>query len=238
MRWSRSLMIMSIHPTALVGPKVELGLNCSVGPFSVLAGVVVLGENSVVESHCLIGSEDSLETLAIGSGALIRSHSVLYSGSRVGKKFQTGHHVTVRANSEIGENVSIGSYSDVQGDCLLGNNVRLHSDVHVCSGSRLGDGVWLFPRVTLTNDARPPSNLRTAPVIEEFAVLTVGVTIMPGVTVSSNAVVLPNSLVNKFVPEGSLMLGSPAKKIGLASDLLMPDGSRAYPWQNRYSREP
>jgi UDP-3-O-[3-hydroxymyristoyl] glucosamine N-acyltransferase len=42
------------------------------------------------------GSRRSDPRLVLGDGARIRSGTVLYAGSRIGRRFETGHHVVVR----------------------------------------------------------------------------------------------------------------------------------------------
>ena len=70
----------SVHPTAIVNELVALGEGCVVGPF------VILGEGS----QDRFGEEASLR---IGDHALIRSHSVIYAGTALGRLVQTGHAV-------------------------------------------------------------------------------------------------------------------------------------------------
>ena len=51
--------------------------------------------------------------LCIGADALIRSGSIVYTGSEIGEHFQTGHQVTIREKSSIGDHVSVGTLSDI-----------------------------------------------------------------------------------------------------------------------------
>ena len=73
-----------IHPTAIVSPLAQIGVNVRVGPFSIIHDNVVIGADTVIESHCEIGHPSALaggRALVIGRGSLIRSHSVFYEGS-------------------------------------------------------------------------------------------------------------------------------------------------------------
>ena len=60
---------------------------------------VTLGEGTVVEDFCVIGSpprgraDGELETI-IGPDSVIRSHAVIYAGNRIGSRFQTGNKLT------------------------------------------------------------------------------------------------------------------------------------------------
>jgi len=50
----------------------------------------------------------------IGDGAVIRSHTVIYAGNRIGRGFQTGHGVMIRESNTIGDEVSIGTGSVIE----------------------------------------------------------------------------------------------------------------------------
>ena len=45
---------MSIHPTAIISSKAELGSNVSVGPYSIIGDDVILHDGVRVASHCVI----------------------------------------------------------------------------------------------------------------------------------------------------------------------------------------
>ena len=84
---------------------------------------VRLGQDSVVQDFCLLGqspAETAAAELVIGEHALIRSHTTLYSGSRIGAWFQTGHGVVVRQDCSFGEHCSIGSGSVVESGVRAG----------------------------------------------------------------------------------------------------------------------
>ena len=86
--------------------------------FKVYEGVT-LAEGSRVEEYCILGvpprgySEGELETV-IGPDALLRSHTVIYAGNKIGAKFQTGNKVNIREMNVIGSGVSVGTLSIVE----------------------------------------------------------------------------------------------------------------------------
>ena len=45
---------MSIHPTAIISPKADLGRDVVVGPYSIIGDDVILHDNVRVASHCVI----------------------------------------------------------------------------------------------------------------------------------------------------------------------------------------
>jgi acetyltransferase-like isoleucine patch superfamily enzyme len=209
-----------VHHLALVHPNVVLGEPAAVGPF------VVLGEPRR-------GSTPGGEATSIGEGALIRSHTVIYAGSRIGRGFETGHSVLVREDGQIGDHVSIGSGSVVEHHVRIGHGVRLHSNVFVPEYSTLEDGCWLGPNVVLTNARYPRSptakeELR-GPLIERGAKIGANATVLPGVRIGRDALVGAGAVVTRDVPAGSVVAGNPARILKRVEDLPYPppgeDGS-------------
>lgn len=230
-----------IHPTALVSPRARLGAGVSIGPFTVVHDDVEIGEGSRIDGHCEIGYPTPLaqgQPLVIGAGALIRSHSVFYAGSRFGQGLVTGHRVTVRELTQAGQNFQIGTLGDIQGHCEIGHHVRTQSSVTIGQKSVVGDFVWLFPGVVLTNDPNPPSNDLLGVTLEDYVVVAVKATLLAGVTIGRGSFVAAHALVGQDMPEDSLVSGAPAKRMCKASDLRVKGDlrQRAYPWRHRFVR--
>jgi acetyltransferase-like isoleucine patch superfamily enzyme len=193
----------------------------------VYAGVQ-LGQDTIVEDYCVLGipprgkREGELET-SIGSGAQLRTHTVIYAGNRIGKNFQTGNKVNIRELNDIGDNVSVGTLSVIEHHVKIGNNVRIHSQVFVPEYSVLEDNAWLGPNVVLTNAKYPASpgakeNLK-GPIIRKGAKIGANSTILPGVVIGENALVGAGSVVAKDVPANAVVAGNPAKIIKSISEL-------------------
>lgn len=180
---------------------------------------VRIGENCVIEDYVIIGApprgygEGELETV-IGDNAVIRSHSVIYAGNKIGNDFQTGNKANIRELNEIGDNVSIGTLSVVEHHVKIGNGVRIHTQAFIPEFSILDDECWIGPNVVLTNARFPQSpdtksELR-GPVIRRKAKIGANATILPGVEVGENSLVGAGSVVTRDVPEYHIVAGNPA----------------------------
>lgn len=230
-----------IHPTADVHPDARIGDGARIGPFSIVHADVELGDGTVVGSHCELGhpaTGSETGPLVVGAGSLVRSHSVLYAGSRFGDGLQTGHRVTLREGVEAGTDLRVGTLCDLQGDTTIGRHVRLHSNVHIGRGSTIGDFVWIFPYVVLTNDPHPPSDgFFVGVTIDPFAVVATSSVVLPGVRVGEGALVAAHALVREDVPPGAICAGVPGKLRGGVERIQLADGSGpAYPWRRHFHR--
>lgn len=225
-----------------IAPEAKIGENVFIGDFTIVYGDVEIGDNSVIESHCILGHPAPLtdgQILRIGPGALIRSHSVIYAGATIGEGLTTGHHVVIREKSQVGRHCQIGTFSELQGDLVFGDFSRTQSSVFIPKYSQIGRAVWLLPRVTLTNDPHPPSDPGNLGVrVQDFAVLAACSTVLPGITIGTRALVAANSLVTRDVLPDMFVAGVPAKERGQARDILLRDGSgrSAYPWMRHFHR--
>lgn len=230
-----------IHKTALISSKACIGNNVTIGPYSIIHDDVIIGDGSTIGSYVELGLPTKLaseSSLRIGSHCNIRSHTVIYAGSIIGDNLQTGHYVTVRENSILEEYVQLGSRSDVQGDCSIGCYTKCHADVHIGKKSKIGSYVWLFPEVLLTNDPTPPSESLVGVIIEDFAVLSSKVLLMPGVIIGKDALIGAGSVVKNNIPEGKVAIGNPAKIVCDTSILRLHNNPKikAYPWRRRFHR--
>lgn len=199
-----------ISASSIVHPNVRLGDGCQVGDF------VILGEPPRESAS------GELETVIAGD-AIIRSHTVIYAGNRIGIDFQTGHGVMVRESNQIGDHVSIGTHSIIEHHVNIGNNVRVHSDVFVPEYCVLEDDCWIGPAVIMTNADYPRSRnvkgqLRGA-VIRKGAKIGAGVVLLPGVTVGRDALIGAGAVVVSDVEDDAVMVGNPARLIKRVADI-------------------
>lgn len=196
-----------------IHPNVKIGENTKLGDF------VIIGEPPREKNS------GELKTI-IGENAIIRSHTIIYSGNNIGDNFQTGHGVMIREKNWIGNNVSIGTHSVIEHHVKIENNVRIHSQAFIPEKSILEEGCWIGPHVVLTNARHPlcpkvKECLRGA-LIRRGAKIGANVTILPGVIIGENALVGAGSVVTKDIPAESVVKGNPAKVFKSISNLTCP----------------
>ena len=183
------------------------------------------GEDCQIQECCIIGLKYKLGCLAVrlGTGARIRSGTIIYADVIAGNDFQTGHHVMIREKSVIGHHVVVGSNTVIDGHVTIGDFVKIESNCYIPTHVKIGNRVFFGPNVTLTND-RYPLKMRDqyvpeGPIIEDGVTLGAGVVVCPGVRIGHDAFVAAGAVVTKDVPPESLVMGVPGRMSPLPEKL-------------------
>jgi acetyltransferase-like isoleucine patch superfamily enzyme len=170
----------------------------------------------------------SAEPLALGAGARLRSGTVLYDGSTIGLRLQTGHGVVIREGCEVGDDVSVWTNSVIDYGCRIGDRVKIHCNCYVAQYSELEDDVFLAPGVTIANDLYPgnrrSAELMAGPRIGAGAQIGVNVTILPFVRIGAGALIGAGSVVTRDIPAGVVAFGNPAVPNRTVAELPDIDG--------------
>ena len=113
----------------------------------------------------------------------------------------------------------------------IGKNLFIDHGMGVVIGetSEIGNNVTIYHMVTLggiapsinSNDQR---NVKRHPTIEDEVVIGSGAQVLGPVTVGCCAKIGANAVVTKDVPEKAVMVGIPAKNVGIANSEFKPYG--------------
>lgn len=145
----------NIHPTAIIDQGAQLGIGCSVGPYSVVGANVNLGDNCTLKSHVVL---DGFTT--IGEGTTIYPFASIgaapqdlkYKGEKseliIGKNNTIREHATMNPGTAdggmktvVGDNCLFMMATHVAHDCQIGNNVIMANNAtlggHVVVGDRV-----------------------------------------------------------------------------------------------------
>jgi UDP-N-acetylglucosamine acyltransferase len=158
---------LSVHPTAIVSAKAEIAATATIGPFCVIDGAVIIGDDTVIESHARIGS--AYGRVSIGAQNLIQCGAVLGGPAQDYSYGQGSTTLVIGNGNRIGEYVSI-SLGTQKG----GGVTRVGDHCFIMAFAHLGHDCQVADHVVITNATQLAGHVR----IEHHALLSglVGVT--------------------------------------------------------------
>ena len=202
------------------------------------ANFAQIGEPTELDPHVLIGKRPRRSiaswTLTLGAGASLGSGTILYLGSTIGARLQTGHHVVIREQNTLGDDVSIWSNSVIDYGCQIGRQVKIHTNVYLAQYSTLEDEVFLAPGVSFANDLHPGCPMSTpcmrGPTIKKGVQLGANVTVLPYVVIGEHALIGAGSVVTHDIPARAVAYGNPACVMGTIDQLVCRKGFLERPY--------
>ena len=148
---------MSIHPTAIISPKAELGHDVMVGPYSIIGDDVILHDEIRIASHCVIEGPSEF-----GSGSVFypfvsagqAPQDLKYRGERswlrAGERNTFREFTTLQRGTESGGNLTeIGSDNLIMAQAHIAHDCHIGSHVIFANGSTLAGHVIVEDHVTL-----------------------------------------------------------------------------------------
>jgi acetyltransferase-like isoleucine patch superfamily enzyme len=187
------------------------------------------GEDCEIQPGAQVGLryKEGCGPACFGAHARIRSGSVIYGDVTAGDRFETGHHVLVRADTVIGDHVLVGTNTVIEGQVRIGSFVKIEADCFIPTHCVFGDRIFLGPRVTILND-RYPLRMRDTYrpegcVLEDDVTIGGAAVLLPGVKIGRGSFVAAGAVVTRDVPPGRLVVGVPGAVRPLPEKLREPN---------------
>ncbi len=127
-----------VHPTAIIGPDVQLAAGVEIGPYCIITGKTTIGSGTHLTAHVTvgypaqnIGTTESLGTITIGSNCTIREFVSIHASKKDG------------GETRIGNNCYIMTY------CHVAHDVTLEDNVLLVSNTSLGGHTYLERNVVM-----------------------------------------------------------------------------------------
>lgn len=119
----------------------------------------------------------------------------------------------VLEGARIGADCNICDHTFIEGGAEVGDRVTLKCGVQLWEGVTLEDDVFVGPNATFTNDPFPRSKLQPVSYartrVRRGASIGANATILPGITIGSQAMIGAGAVVTRDVPARAIVVGNP-----------------------------
>ena len=171
-----------VHPTAVVGPGVELGADNVVGPYAVVTGPCRIGSRNWIGAHAVIGAAPEIRGHApglpwaddnddagveIGDDTTVREFATLHRGTlrptRVGSRCFVMNKVHVGHDAVVGDDVTLAVSAILGGHVEVGDGANLGLAAVVHQRRVVGPGAMVGMGAVVTRDVPPYAKAYGAP---------------------------------------------------------------------------
>ena len=103
-----ALFLTLLHPTAVVGPRCQIGEGCVVCPGAILTTDIELGAFVTLNILSCIGHD-----VVVGQGCILNPHAGVMGRARLGEGVFLGSHAVVLPGAKVGDYARVGAGSVV-----------------------------------------------------------------------------------------------------------------------------
>jgi UDP-N-acetylglucosamine acyltransferase len=208
---------MNVHPTAIIDPEAEIGVDVTIGPYCVIGPEVVLGEGCWLQNH-----------VTLCGPAKIGSGNRFYAYCSVGQQSQDLKYQGEPTYLEIGKENVFREFVTVSRATGKGNVTRIGNYGNFLAYSHIAHDCEVGDRVIFSNNATLGGHV----VVEEYAVLGGLTAIHQFCRVGKHAITGGCTKIVQDVPPFMIADGNPAEirgvnLVGLERRGFSPDIVRA-----------
>lgn len=216
--YSRPSSLKGIHPSAVLGEQVQLGIGVAVGANTVIGDRCVIGEGTIIGPGTVIGDDCNIgcftrlaanvtlyENVIVGDECIIHSAAVIgadgFGFARSSDKswvkiYQLGRVV-------IGNRVEIGATSTVDrgalDDTIIGDGVKIDNIVHTAHNVRMGKNIAIAAMTGISGSTE----------IGDNTTLSGGVGVVGHISIANDVHITGMSMVSASISEpGSYSSGT------------------------------
>ncbi len=209
---------VGISQRASISDSAKIGVDCQIHDFVTIADGTRIGDSCIIYPCVHVGPN-----VQIGNDSIIYPNVTLYDGCKI------GHRVIINANSTIGEDgfgyathkgihhkipqtgiviieddVEIGACCGIErgtlGDTVIGQGSKLGDLVAIGHGARIGPHCLLVAQVGISGSTT----------IGHHCTIGGQAGIVGHITIGNNVTIAAQSGITNNIPDGKVMLGSPA----------------------------
>jgi len=192
-----------VQAGAVIMADVSIGDGSDIGPNSVIAGNVVMGQD------CRIMANVSIRERCVIGDRVILQPGVVVGSDGYGYEFSGGCHVKIDQVGivEIGNDVEIGANSTIDrarfGKTIIGEGTKIDNLVQIGHNCVIGKHCLIVALTGIAGSSR----------LEDHVTIAGQVGIAGHVTVGSKAILSARTGVTKSIPGGLVYAGNPAQPI-------------------------
>lgn len=151
-----------LHPTAIVAPSAQLGVDVEVGPYAIVEAHACIGDrtrllaSAFVAGSRAIGADCEVHMGAIlGGTAQIRGKDGADGGLDIGARNVIREHVTIHRGQRPGASTTVGSDNFLLAGCHIAHDCRVGNGTTIANGAllagcvTLGDGAFISGNVVV-----------------------------------------------------------------------------------------
>lgn len=207
-----------VHPTAVVDPAATVGAGVSIGPYAVVGAGAILGDGCALGAHAVVmpdavvGPRSTLYPHAVvREGCRLGAEVILHAGSVVGSDgfgYAPGPGGLLKipqiGRAVLGDRVEIGANACVDraqtAETVIGEGTKIDNLVQIGHNVRIGRDCALSAQVGISGSSS----------LGDRAVLGGQVGVADHLTLGNDVKIGAQSGLDRDVPDGSLLFGTPA----------------------------
>lgn len=215
---------LGVHPTAIIGDRVSLGNNITIGAYTVVCDGAVVGDNTILYPHVYVGHESHIgddcviypqvvirERCNIGSRVILHSGVVIGSDGFGYASVEGVHHkipqvgvVIIEDDVEIGANTCLDRARF--GRTRIGKGTKIDNLVQVAHNVETGHHCILVGQCGVAGSTK----------LGNYVILSGQCGIGGHLTIGDHAIVTGKAGVSKNIPPHLVVRGTPAQEIKAA----------------------
>ncbi|WP_082077930.1 UDP-3-O-(3-hydroxymyristoyl)glucosamine N-acyltransferase [Thermus filiformis] len=191
-----------IHPTAVIESDAEIHPEVYIGPFTYVGTKCIIGEGTVIYGHVHIYSNTRIgRNVTIHAGTVIGADGFGYERDENGEleKFPHIGGVLIEDNVEIGANTTIDR--GTLGDTIIREGAKIDNLVHIAHNVVVGRNAAVIAHAMVGGSTH----------IGDYAWIAPSACLRNGVSIGDRAMIGLGALVVSDVPEGTTVMGVPAR---------------------------
>jgi UDP-N-acetylglucosamine acyltransferase len=164
----------TVHPTAVIGPGVTLGVGNVVAPYAVILGPCRIGDRNWIGPHVTIGTPAQIRDhdhpagwvhepdgsgVVIGDDNVIREYVTVHQPAedvtRIGARCYLMSYAHVPHDATIGDGVTLSNSAQIGGHTVIGDNANIGLSAVVHQRLAIGGGAMIGMGAVVTKDVPP-----------------------------------------------------------------------------------